>query len=380
MVVAIEVAIKLFLLIFMFFIGYQPLTSLICFILFGPNARLDIGGSFLGSTADSLLFDDGSFYSATNPEARPLLTINVPIGLQLGPNSGSIRVLGPGHNLTQQSFAVIRDNRPTGVAVAPGNTLVGHEVHLEGGNLTAIDGRVELGGVVEGRVEIVPASGGLKYDCAISKGDIRLSGAASIDASGAGGTVQLVGRQIQLREAAAIVSNATGPADSGPFVVCATESVEMIGDSNPEAFPTGLFNQVEQDATGNSGELTIVTGRLRIADGALVINSTAGLGSTDPLQVTADVVELSGNQGINVSGLYSQVLPLATGGNSGNMTIFTGRLLLLDGGVISTGTFGEGNAGDLIIRATESVELRGIDSGSANRFGVSLKYGDRRAG
>lgn len=327
-------------------------------IVFGPNARLDIGGSFLGSTAESLLFEDGSFYSATNPEAPPLLTINVPLGLQLGPNSGSIRVQGPGHNLTQERFAVIRDNRPTGVAVAPGNslTLVGAEVNLEGGNLTGIDGRVELGGVVEGRVGITPA-GGLEYDGVRRFGDIRLSGAASIDASGAGGTVQLMGRHIQLREASVIVSNATGPVDSGPFSLRATESVEMV--EGTETFPTGLFNQVEPEVTGNSGELTITTGQLMIADGAVVNNSTAGIGNTGSLQVTADVVEIRGQQG-NVSGLYSQVLPLADGGNSGNITVETEKLSILDRGLISTATFGDGNAGDLIIRATESVELRGI--------------------
>ena len=53
-------------------------------ILFGPNASLDLKGSFIGTTADSIIFPDGKQFSATNPEAPPILTVNVqhPIGLQ----------------------------------------------------------------------------------------------------------------------------------------------------------------------------------------------------------------------------------------------------------------------------------------------------------
>lgn len=53
-------------------------------ILFGPNARLDIAGSFVASTADRFTFPDGSEFSAVDPQAPPLLTVNVPIGLQYG--------------------------------------------------------------------------------------------------------------------------------------------------------------------------------------------------------------------------------------------------------------------------------------------------------
>ncbi|NEP11355.1 MAG: S-layer family protein [Symploca sp. SIO2C1] len=66
-------------------------------VVFGANAQLDIGGSFCASTADTLLFEDGSLFSATEPNPPPLLTVNIPIGLQYGSNPGEIRVEGMGH-------------------------------------------------------------------------------------------------------------------------------------------------------------------------------------------------------------------------------------------------------------------------------------------
>lgn len=59
-------------------------------IVFGSNAQLNIGGSFLATTASSYRFADGVEFSATNTQTAPLLTINVPIGLQLGANPGQI--------------------------------------------------------------------------------------------------------------------------------------------------------------------------------------------------------------------------------------------------------------------------------------------------
>lgn len=73
-------------------------------IVFGPGAQLDIRGSFSASTADRLVFNDGYVFSATNPEATPLLTVNTPLGLASWlPSSGTIAnngILSAGQDLT----------------------------------------------------------------------------------------------------------------------------------------------------------------------------------------------------------------------------------------------------------------------------------------
>jgi filamentous hemagglutinin family protein len=45
-------------------------------IVFGSNARLNVGGSFVATTASAVRFGEMGTFSATNPEAPPLLTIN----------------------------------------------------------------------------------------------------------------------------------------------------------------------------------------------------------------------------------------------------------------------------------------------------------------
>ncbi|HEY9624387.1 MAG TPA: filamentous hemagglutinin N-terminal domain-containing protein, partial [Crinalium sp.] len=64
-------------------------------IVFGPNAQLDVNRSFVATTANSVLFPDGFAFSATNPTAPPLVTINSPLGLDSWlPTQGAIATHG----------------------------------------------------------------------------------------------------------------------------------------------------------------------------------------------------------------------------------------------------------------------------------------------
>ncbi|OLT62332.1 two-partner secretion domain-containing protein [Moorena bouillonii] len=94
-------------------------------IVFGANSQLDVAGSFVGSTANSIVFGNGTEFSATNPEEPPLLTINITPGLQYGQNhpqpivnAGNLAV-GQGQNVTLVGGSVIS----TGDILAPGGEI-----------------------------------------------------------------------------------------------------------------------------------------------------------------------------------------------------------------------------------------------------------------
>jgi filamentous hemagglutinin family protein len=87
-------------------------------ILFGPNALVDIQGSFVATTGDRFIFPNGAEFGASNPQAPPLLTMSVPVGVQYGVQPGTITNIG--------------------------NLTVGQDLTLAGGNLD-LQGQLRAG-------------------------------------------------------------------------------------------------------------------------------------------------------------------------------------------------------------------------------------------
>jgi len=83
-------------------------------IIFGPNARLNIGGSFIGTTASRIEFVNGTEFSAVDPSSgAPLLRVSAPIGLIFGQPAAAIAVRGAGHRITSGSLSQAdRSNNP----------------------------------------------------------------------------------------------------------------------------------------------------------------------------------------------------------------------------------------------------------------------------
>ena len=351
-------------------------------IVFGENASLDIGGSFIGSTADSIDFADGTKFSAVNPDA-PLLTISIPVGLQYGGDNSDITVSGTGNNLfiDFDTFTVDRSDRPTGLSVQPDKTLalVGGNVFFEGGNLTTPQGNIEVGSVSEGIVSLTPDESGWKlgYEDINAFQDISLSEAASLEASGnSGGRVRVRGGFVSLTDGSAILTDTLGDGTGGSLTIEADET-EIYGAAD-NGFTSSLFTNVDLGAAGDGGDALIDTGYLYVGDGAQVNVNTFGLGNAGTLTVKAGDIEILGGSvdGEFPSGLFAQA-DLGQTGTGGDIDIEADYLLVADGANINVNTFGEGNAGNLTINASEIELIAGsADFGSSGLFASSEDLGN----
>ncbi len=358
-------------------------------ILFGEGARLDIGGSFYGSTADSIIFPDGVEFAASNP-VQPILTINAPIGLRFRDSPGDI---------VNQSVA-----EGVGLSVAPGENLalIGGNIALEGGNITANEGRgnIELGSVAGNSVvnlEPVNSSFELGYDQAINFGNIALNQGAKIETSESnislrgdlislnnssqitsqvngsqvGGDININARQLMIKEQANINATTFGERNAGNINVDVSDSIKIVGSGfnqfqedfiaralnpdNPLDIQTllndgiGIFTAT--DGIGAAGNVTINSTSLQLGEGGVVGSPTFAKGDGGRLTInTTDSIEIIG------SGILNNLFSGSTGeGNT--LEIKTKNLTVRDGGIISTSTFGSGDGADIIINASEQIDI-----------------------
>ncbi len=366
-------------------------------IIFSENASLDIGGSFLATTANGIQFADGTFLSATDSHSSAILTVSVPIGLQFGETPGSIR------NQSQANF--------TGLQVKPGNTLalVGGEIFLEGGIITALEGRIKLGSVAPNSFVRLNSFGqdlSLGYEEVVNFQDIQLTASSFINVSGdGGGDVRVQGRRVTFNNSSIAAIN-TGEIESlGDLIINASELVELSG------FRTGLSTTTS--SVGGAGNIEITTSKLIIQDGASITAQSTELITSDREIISptgragnisidaAESIELRGNGSLISTQTFGEGnggdLTISTkqltvqdetlistdnlelGGDAGNLTITTEELNVLNQGEISVSASGLGSAGSLTINAQNIILDRGILSAQtkAGREGnITITDGD----
>ena len=192
-------------------------------IVFGSNASLNIGGSFVATTAPIMQFGNTGNFGVNTGNNVSLLTIN-PSALLVNQiqaqsiiNKGNLQV-NPGQNLV----------------------LVGNNLTVDGGNLLAPGGGVELASISNGTV-------GLNNDFSLNvsdaiKSDIFIKNNSTIDISGNGGlNINLQGNNITIADGSKVTSNNLGNQKGGDININSSNlKITNKGYISTSTFAQGL--------------------------------------------------------------------------------------------------------------------------------------------
>lgn len=334
-------------------------------ILLGPNARLNLGGSFLGTTASSIQFSDNTEFSATNP--TPLLTVSVPIGLQMGQNPGAITVQGKGNslNITNILAPIVLTPSSTEIQVPAGKTLafVGGNLNLNGATLTAKTGHIELGSLGSNEwVDLVPTAQGytLNYGKASNFGDIQLTQKSLLDVSGVNaGSAHIQGKQIQFRDGSMLLAQNYGDRPGGNLQLQATESINITNAV------TGVRSETRGKGMGSN--INVITPSLSLYGGGILSSNTSGAATSGNIQVNAKSTEISGVSPLSSSGSFINTSTYASG-NAGMVSVYGDRLLVSDGGGLTSVSRGLGSSGEVIIKNLDTTVQGVINSPFGTRI------------
>ena len=399
-------------------------------IVFGENASLNIGGSFIGTTADSVVFDDGKEF-ATNNESDPLLSVEVPVGLGFGSDNltGAIAVDGNGNNITDASSTspTVVENSQSGLSVKSGETLslIGGDITIDGGFLQTDGGSIELGSVTTGTVDIQEAA--FDYSEVDNYQDISLSNQSVVNSNGeSAGEINLTGNNIAFSEGSLALIQNIGGSTSGNLNITAKKSLNFSGSSvggesarslRTEALESGRGSDINifardistQDRSGfgtaaydaaeggdinvnasnsvnilngggfgaftygssESGNLTLSTQQLKVTGGGQISTTTIGTGGGGTVTVDANLIELFG---VSDTGGTPSLLGTSTfvTGIPGDVTVNTSKLRLKSGGFVSSNSLADGSTGNVTINASDSIEVIGRQEPFSSTIGSSV--------
>ncbi len=310
-------------------------------VLFGPNASLDVQGSFHVSTAGYIrLGENGIFYA--DPVQQSILTVDPP-----------------------SAFGFLNDN-PAGISiqksaleVPEGKTLslVGGDIDIvsissEGiDNLLSPSGRINLVSVASPG-EVIPNLPGDPPDLSVhgfqALGNINISQNVNVSSGGPGGGTIIIRGGHLLVDSSYIYASAKSPLPEGGIPgkgIDIRVSEDVILD-NSLGTGSAIGTNVFQGVTADSGGVRIVADHLEVKNGS-EIQSTAfpdSSGNSGDIEIAANSLLLRDFGGINAGAGGS--------GKGGNILIDAGNLEVQDGGYIYTNALGgSGNAGNIDVNA-----------------------------
>ncbi len=321
-------------------------------ISFGPNAQLDVKGSFVASTADKIVFDNYEF-TTTNPTAPPLLTVNIPLGLGFRNNPGDINIDLKGSTLAFNNGQGLKVPQDKTLALIGGNVNInGNGVDAEGlrAGILSPGSQIQLGGLTQTGTVNFNENFYSTFPQGVTRGNVSLSNGAEINVRAAGGgSITINSRNLNVNEnsrvRAGIQKNlGSANAQAGNIDI---NNIEQVTIDNAV-----IANIVDEFGKGNAGDINIHTSSLTLKnDSTITTNVFAASSEGNAGNVTINTSTLTvENFGFIDARTYGK-------GNAGNVTIDTATLTVENFGFIDARTYGKGNAGNVVIKATQGVTV-----------------------
>jgi len=406
-------------------------------MMFGPDALLDISGSFYASTAGYIRLGESGRFDAARPETS-LLSIAAPCAFGFPDGSpGGIAVEGSflqvpagetlslvGGDIRIEEGMLYMEEGSIGIASIAANgeaILDGQGIRLESATLGGIelsrDSYVSVAG--SGRAGIFIQGGRFVLSdsmvSAIVEGDegdgcieiraqdeVRVTEAGEITSfgidEGRGSPILIDAGRVVIEDEGSINSACDGQAQGGDIVITAAESVHVTGSDDAES---GIYAWTEGE--GAAGSLTISSPFVSIADNAVISGETYGGGAGPSIAILAETLAFEGGGSIDNSsygpgrggdtlircagetaisgygyyrsGIYAQAYD---DGDAGGISLDCGSLSITGAGIISgeTDGYSQGRGADIAI----SVERLEITRGGAISVAVqgSGRGGDVR--
>ncbi|WP_299405518.1 filamentous hemagglutinin N-terminal domain-containing protein [Acaryochloris sp. IP29b_bin.148] len=220
---------------------------------------------------------------------------------------------------------------------------------------------------------------------------------------GDGGKLTINTQRLSIRDGGRVTASTLGDGNAGDLLVSARDFIEVVG-TNGIGAPSILgapVNPLEvntpvslENAVGNGGNVTIQTKQLSIRDGARVSVSTFSKGDAGILKINAsDLVEINGSStdlvetnGVSISTVIPSEISAAVdfegNGQGGEIFISTGKLRILNGGLLTSRSQGLGSAGNINVDVRD--RFTAIDgeistsSTQASGGAINLKAGEIR--
>ncbi|MGI0483793.1 filamentous hemagglutinin N-terminal domain-containing protein [Pantanalinema rosaneae CENA516] len=191
-------------------------------------------------------------------------------------------------------------------------------------------------------------------------------------AQGQGGNIRITATDLSLKNIAQLAALTQGKGDAGNIEINTSNTIHFDGSDG--LFSSAVFSSVGDSspvgsmAQGQGGDLHIISRSVAVTNGARLVANTYGQGDAGNIVIQAhDFVRFDRN-----SGAFSGVAPTGIG-DGGNISIYSGSLLLANQAQLGVSSAGFGNAGSLTIVAdTIKLDYQGKISADTIRGGGNI--------